>query len=65
MGVFDSHYKGESHDQICFHFCMPNKVTFRDPFLTTFIEEVLEDVDICEVYLCHDGYYGYNQVLLM
>ena len=48
--------------RICVEFRELNKVTHTDPFLTPFVDEILNEVAGHECYSFTDGFSGYNQV---
>ena len=49
---------GEIH--ICVKLRKLNDACIHDPFLTPFIDEVLEGIDVQEMYYFKDGFLGYH-----
>lgn len=60
MVIQDKKYKGKI--RICVDLGKLNDACVHDPFLTPFIDEVLENVDRKEAYLFTDGFSGYHQI---
>jgi hypothetical protein len=56
----------EKHDpknlRICVKFRVLNKVTLTNPFLTSFVDGIINEVQIHECFSFIDGFLGYNQV---
>ena len=54
--------KATSEVRICVNLRKLNDACLHDPFLTPFIDEVLENVGGQEMYSFTDGFYVYHQV---